>query len=234
MPRKFETIEVLSHEPPFPAELMQDLGLRGIHCGSARRVTPGWLNTDQLHFRALDESEVERGRISRLNGHLFYLEFDSRQPYPFEDASFEWAHAEHFLEHLDLEQATGWLAQVRRLLKPGGHLRVSTPDLRRYMEGYLDPGNGFFAEHRERISGMRAFRDGGVPERPGWMVNQIFYMWGHHWIFDFEEIRYAAEQAGFDPEGVSRASFNEGRVAEVAAMDIAGRNDESIYVELTA
>jgi predicted SAM-dependent methyltransferase len=234
MPRKFETIEVLPQEPPFSAALVQEFGLRGIHCGSARRIVPGWVNTDLLHFRALDETEVERGRLARLDGHLFYLEFDSRAPYPFEDASFDWAHAEHFVEHLELEQAIAWLTEIRRLLKPGGHVRLSTPDLRRYLEGYLDPDNGFFAEHRGRLRGLRAFRDMDVPDRPGWMVNQIFYMWGHHWIFDFEELRYAAERAGFDPASVTRRSFQEGKVAEVAAMDIAGRNDESVYVELTA
>ena len=81
---------------------------------------------------------------------------------------------------------------------------------------------------------MRAFKDAEVPDRPGWMVNQIFFRWGHKWIFDFEEIRFAAEQAGFDPAGVIQRSFGEGSSGEVAAMDIQSRDDESIYVEITA
>ena len=232
MPRKFDTIEVLPHEPPFPAAFVQELGLRGIHCGSARRLVPGWVNTDRMHLKAWDETETAPGRLACAEGTLHYLEFDSREPYPFEDGSFEWAHAEHFIEHLELDEVIAWLTDVRRILKPGGHVRLSTPDLRRYIEGYLDPGNGFFAEHRSRLSGMRAFRETSVPDRAGWMVNQIFYRWGHRWIFDFDEIRFAAEQAGFDPAGVIQQSFGEGKVAEVAAMDIESRNDESIYVEL--
>jgi predicted SAM-dependent methyltransferase len=234
MPKKFDTIELLPHDPPFPAALMQDLGLRGIHCGSARRLFPGCVNTDQLHLKAWDETATEPGRLACGEGELYYLEFDSREPYPFEDRSFEWAHSEHFIEHLELDEVIGWLTDLRRLLKPGGIVRLSTPDLRRYIEGYLDRGNGFFEEHRSRLSGMRPFRENGVPDRPGWMVNQIFYRWGHRWIFDFEEIRFAAEQAGFDPAGVTQRSFGEGSVAEVAAMDIASRDDESIYVELSA
>jgi predicted SAM-dependent methyltransferase len=233
MPKKFKTIEVLPHEPPFPAELMQELGLRGINCGSARRLFPGWLNTDRVHLKAWDETETERGRIARIEEDLYFLEFDSREPYPFEDEAFEWAHAEHFVEHLELEEVIAWLGGVRNLLKPGGHARVSTPDLRLYIEGYLDPGNGFFAEHRERLRRLRAFAERGVPDRPAWMVNQIFRFWQHKWIFDFEELRYAAASAGFDPSGVIQRSFQEGAVEEVAALDIPGRNDESIYVELT-
>jgi predicted SAM-dependent methyltransferase len=233
MPRKFQTIEVLPHEPPFSRTLVQELGLRGINCGSARALFPGWINTDRAHLRAWDETETEPGRLTLINDHLYYLEFDSTEPYPFEEASFEWAYSEHFIEHLTLEEVIDWLASVRRLLKPGGHARLSTPDLRLYVEGYLDSGNGFFAEHRERLSQLRAFADTGVPDRPAWMINQIFRRWKHKWIFDFDEVRYAAERAGFDPAAVTRRSFSEGAIPEMAALDSPGHNDESLYVELT-
>jgi predicted SAM-dependent methyltransferase len=233
VPRKFQTIEVLPDEPPFAAKRVRELGLRGIQCGSGRRLFPGWLNTDRMHLKAWDGTETEQGRLSRADESLFFLQFDSREPYPFEDESFEWAYAEHFVEHLELDDVIAWLGRIRRLLKPGGHARISTPDLRLYVEGYLHPDNGFFAEHRQRLTGLKAFRETGVPDRPAFMVNQIFQGWGHRWIFDFEELRYAAEQAGFDPSAVVRRSFQEGAVAEVAALDIPGRNDESIYVEMT-
>jgi predicted SAM-dependent methyltransferase len=233
MPRNFETIEVLPHEPPFSRELMDQLGLRGINCGSARRLFPAFVNTDRIHLTAVDGSTVEVGRLARIEDDRYFLQFDSREPYPFEDESFEWAYSEHFIEHLDLEDVIVWLGRIRRLLKPGGLLRVSTPDLGLYMEGYVQSGHGFFSEHRERLSGLRMFRDRVVPERRAWMVNQIFLFWKHKWIFDFDEVRYAAEQAGFDPGDVVQRSFNEGAVPEMAALDIPGRNDESLYVELT-
>ena len=201
---------------------MEELGLRGIHCGSARRARAGLGEHRPAPSRGLGRDRDAPARLARIEGDLYYLEFDSREPYPFEDASFDWAHAEHFIEHLELEEAIGWLTDVRRLLKPGGHVRLSTPDLRRYIEGYLDPGNGFFAEHRGRLSGCARSRTPSVPDRPGWMVNQIFYRWGHKWIFDFEEIRFAAEQAGFDPAGVISGASTRAAVAEVAAMDIQG------------
>jgi predicted SAM-dependent methyltransferase len=234
MPRRFDTVEVLHHEPPFSATVLEELGLPGIHCGSARQLRPGWLNTDRLHLRGLqDGNEVQRGRIARVEGHVYYLEHDSREPYPCADASFQWAYSEHFIEHLSPDEVTRWLVEVRRILKPGGHLRLSTPDLQKYMTGYVDSGDGFFAEHRERLGGLRAFADKEVPDRRAWMVNQIFYRWDHRWIFDFDEIRYVAECAGFDRAAVTRRSFNEGAVADVAAMDMPFRSDESLYVELS-
>ena len=120
------------------------------------------------------------------------------EPYPFEDQVVRvGAIAEHFIEHLTLEEAVGWLSEVRRLLKPGGLLRLTTPDLRRYLEGYLDPDGGFFAEHRERLGGLRMFtrQRGPGPARLDGEPDLLHV--GPQWIFDFDELRYAAEQAGF-------------------------------------
>lgn len=216
---------------------MSRLGLRGIHCGSARQFRHGWLNTDVLHIRDGDDRTSERSRIAhvtRPNGEqAFYLEHDSVEPYPCEDESFEWAFAEHFLEHLTPREAVGWLRDVRRVLKPGGVLRVTTPDLRKYIEGYLDPEGRFFAEHRERLGRLRDFAEKEVPERRAWMVNQIFYRWQHRWIYDLDEVRFVAEQAGFDPAAIVERSFHEGPIEALWELELPKRSDESLYVEIT-
>ena len=66
------------------------------------------------------------------------------------------------------------------------------------------------------------------------MVNQIFYAWGHRWLYEFEELRSAATEAGFGRDAVRLAAFRESAVPEMAAMDQERRNDESLYVELFA
>ena len=111
---------------------------------------------------------------------------------------------------MPLDSAIAWLREIRRLLRPGGFLRLSTPDLRRYVEGYLDPEGSFFAEHREVLRQIPKFRESGVPDRRGFMVNQIFRYFEHQWIYDLEEIRAAAAAAGFDPDAVTECSFQAG------------------------
>jgi len=55
--------------------------------------------------------------------------------------------AEHFIEHISFADAVKFLAEVRRLLKPGGTLRLSTPDLAIYAAAFFDPAQRFYQEH---------------------------------------------------------------------------------------
>jgi predicted SAM-dependent methyltransferase len=229
---RYQLIELIPEQPPFAGERLLELGLRGLHCGSARKLFPGWLNTDMLHITDAERRASAPDRIARMDGELYYLEHDAADPFPFLDGSFDWVFAEHFIEHLPFASTVGWLREMRRLLRPGGHLRLSTPDLRRYVEGYLDPAGAFFREHRERLERTREFAERSVPARRAWMVNQIFQKWQHEWIYDFDEVRLAAVRAGFSEDSVRECSYGTGRLTEVCALDLPGRSDESLYVEI--
>lgn len=216
---------------PFEATCFvpERLGLRGLHCGCGRNLQTGWLNTDRLRLTdSKGVSSIPEGIVC-LKGGFHYLEHDGTRPFPLPDCCFEWVFAEHFIEHLSLDQAIAWLSEARRLLRPNGLLRLSTPDLSRYIKGYDDPKGEFFAEHRKRLTemGVRQFSD-----RRAWMINQIFRFWGHQWIYDLDEIRSTAEAAGFDPASVTECSFRQGAVPEVYQLDLPIRSDESLYVEI--
>lgn len=57
---------------------------------------------------------------------------------PFEDGSFDAVYHSHVLEHLRKEEALPFLQECRRVLKPGGVLRIAVPDLERICRTYLD------------------------------------------------------------------------------------------------
>jgi hypothetical protein len=71
-----------------------------------------------------------------------------------------------------------------------------------------------------------------VPNRPAWLVNQIFRLWGHQHIYDFEELKFTAGLAGFPIERARKCEFRSGSLPELAELDREIRNDESLYVEL--
>ncbi len=229
--REFAALELVEGVPPITRDWLSAHELRGLDCGCGRNPTAGWLNVDVRPFAGPDGSRTAPGRVTLLDGTFYFLEQDVRDALPIEDASFDWIYSSHLIEHLRQEKVIEVLRQLHRLLKPGGLLRLSTPDLRRYIEGYVDPERRFFTEHRRRLATIPVF-EGGVPDRPGWMVNQVFYNWGHRWIYDLGEIRYVAEQAGFEPGSVMEAGYREGREPAVWALDPEGRDDVSLYVEI--
>ncbi|KAK1177879.1 methyltransferase domain-containing protein [Streptomyces sp. NBS 14/10] len=174
------------------------LGVRGIQFGSWDGQAAGWLNTDAVGLRCGDV-RTETGRVYHVDGATYFTKADARQRLPFADGATRWVYAEHFIEHLSLKEGIRWLREVRRILTPGGLLRLTTPDLARYVDGYrLD--DGFYSTHRERLLLLGA-PPHEVPERRAFMLNQIFHFHGHQWIYDEDELIFALTTAGF-PEGL--------------------------------
>jgi predicted SAM-dependent methyltransferase len=206
-------------------------GLPGLHSGSGVQFFDNCLNTDFLTLIDPSGATTEPGGMYLIDGSYAYLHHDATKRFPLETDTFHWAYSEHFIEHLEPEMGVRWLRQMRRLTKPGGVIRVSTPDLRKYIAGYVDPDNSFFRVHHEHIRELRGVKRRGSPNRPAWMVNQIFFMWGHRWIYDFDELRHAGVEAGYAADSCVERSFGEGQLAEAAALDVDWRAHESVYVE---
>jgi SAM-dependent methyltransferase len=115
--------------------------LKGSRLG--RRVAP--LVLDGERRRAYD---AITGEVMR---------HDLRKGIPFDDASVDAVYHSHLLEHLDRPAVPGFLAEIRRVLKPGGILRIVVPDLERDARDYvasLDAavaGSATAAEHEEHV-----------------------------------------------------------------------------------
>lgn len=226
-----ERLEPVAGDPPHDAAAMRRLGVDGLQVGSLDRRHPACLNADLCGLMDYSLRTTQMDRIFRVDGRSHFVQLDATRPLPFADGAFKWVYAEHFIEHITLRQGVAWLKEVRRILEPGGFARLTTPDLRRYATAYASGDEAFFAAHRQR---MLHFGFPPMETRKTWMVNQIFQFWGHRWVYDVDELRYAAAQAGFAEEGFRECAFQQGRDPSVAALDFDLRNDETIYVELSA
>src|SRR5512141_2363042 len=82
-----------------------------LHLGCGVHPLSGWLNSDL---------EPNDPAVIRL---------DATQRFPFTDAAFDYIFSEHMIEHLPAAGAGSMLAECFRTLKPGGTVRISTPDL---------------------------------------------------------------------------------------------------------
>ena len=65
------------------------------------------------------------------------LACDIRRPLPFAAGSFQGVYAAHVLEHLEPLEARRVVAEIHRLLAPGGVVRIVVPDLEGIARAYL-------------------------------------------------------------------------------------------------
>lgn len=75
------------------------------------------------------------------------LRHDLRKGIPFADASVDGVYHSHLFEHLDRDDVPTFLAEVKRVLRPGGVHRVVAPDLERDARSYLTSLDTALAGH---------------------------------------------------------------------------------------
>jgi predicted SAM-dependent methyltransferase len=94
--------------------------MRYANLGCGARTHPDWINIDI---------------VPQAPGVIAH---DLSRGVPLEDASCDVVYHAHLLEHLRRPDALNFMGECRRVLKPGGILRVATPDLERMARLYLD------------------------------------------------------------------------------------------------
>ena len=103
-----------------------------------------------------------------------------RQGLPFRDVAT--IYAEHFLEHLGLEEGLAFLNACRRALAPSGVLRLSTPNLDWVWATHYHYG--------QTGSGDEALHD-------CFQLNRAFRGWGHQFLYNRAALEAALKAAGF-------------------------------------
>lgn len=162
-----------------------------LNVGAGPGCVAGWLNLDLMPTAGSD-----------------VMPFDAVAPWPFADASAEAVNSEHFLEHIDPGKAAFYFAEAHRVLRPGGVIRTSTPDLEGLAKAYLAAEATTIETHR---------RHGYEARNHGDMLNNYVYSWGHTHLYDFATIKLLLEEAGF--EQVERVEFGQTRHEALLGVD---------------
>ena len=166
-----------------------------LHLGSGTHRLDGWVNVDLLGMPADVRWNVTR-------------------PLPFPDGSATAVFLEHVAEHFPLAAALELLEEARRVLGPGGILRVGVPDFGRYLASY---------------AGDRTFLESERPGRPTPLlaVAEVALAHGHRSVWDAETLELALAEAGF--VDVRRREFGDSDLDP--APDRPERRAETVYAE---
>lgn len=159
---------------------------RKLQLGCGHNVLSGWLNTD-----------------IGCTGPITYL--DVRKPFPIESGTFDYIFTEHIIEHLTYSQGAGMLAECFRVLKPGGTLRVSTPDLEFLI--------GLHASDKTALqqSYIKWCVDNFLPWAPSaedaFVINNFYSGFGHLFVYDQKVLGDTLRSAGFS--GIEKKEVGE-------------------------
>ncbi len=134
------------------------------------------------------------------------MRFDLGRRLPFESRSVDFVFTEHFVEHVHLGQARRLFDECARILRPGGVLRISTPDLRTLVQAYLDGDVGEWADMKWR------------PSTPCDLLNEGMRLWGHRYLWDEEQLTRVLRSRGFS--AVTRVAWHESDHETLRGLEI--------------
>ena len=154
-----------------------------INIGAGRNVLPGWLNVD---------AKPRPGGVW----------LDASRPWPFAADTFSAALCEHMIEHVPKPLARFILQETLRTLRPGGWLRVITPDLNLFASHIVGAGDAADDDYLDFLATFNGL------EEVNWCdaINIIFREYSHEYIWTVDELSRELTLAGFTNLTAGRAT----------------------------
>jgi len=151
--------------------------VRKLQLGTSHNPLAGWLNTDVVPESA----------------DVAYL--DATRKFPFDDNVFDYVACEHMIEHIDHSGAITMLSESFRVLKPGGRIRLATPNLRMLIGLCAPETTAAQNQYMDWIA--KKLEPEPVDCKAVFVLNNAFRAWGHQFLYDPETLKVTMARCGF-------------------------------------
>jgi predicted SAM-dependent methyltransferase len=179
-----------------------------LHMGCGWNVLPGWINCDLR---------------PRRDG---VIQVDVTKGLPFPDGIVDYVFHEHMIEHLPRPEGVKFLQECFRVLRPGGKIRVTAPDLDFLWKLVHEPTERSTDYVKQTMANL--LPDEQEPH-PVLVVNNYFYAFGHQFIYDFDLLSRTMERVGF--VDLARAEVGASKDPNLDDLEHVGRMPEG-FLEL--
>jgi predicted SAM-dependent methyltransferase len=165
-------------------QYLDEHSIRRLQIGAGPNELRGWLNAD---FNPRRPTTI-------------YM--DATKPFPLPDESFDLIFSEHMIEHVPFDDGMRMLRECYRILKPGGCIRIATPNL----ENIAALETSQPSERQMRYVGwaIENHVPAALPQKeasgayqPAYVVNNFFWGFGHYFVYDPRTLSAALLASGF-------------------------------------
>lgn len=210
-----------------------------VNVGSGGEAVAGWINVDKSPALLLARMTLLRRALARIgilteqqvagfSRAVVYGNATGRLR--FAPDSIDYVYSSHMIEHLSREQGLRFLLEARRILTPGGVIRLATPDLASLISRYRagDATNKQNPPGDALMSSLGMFRqlEAGVLRR---LISRNFSSYWHQWLYDEGSLGALLHEAGFHES--RRMPFRSGDFPDLELIEFRG---ESLFVQARA
>lgn len=156
--------------------------VRKLHVGCGGNYLESWLNSDLIPDKNI-------------------VVLDAAQPFPLPLSSFDYVYSEHVIEHLSFVQQLNFLRESYRILRPGGKIRIATPDFDFLAQLADNKRTEFENEYLKwNFQTFLKYIPAQLMDMANihvYVVNNYFRDWGHQLIHNRSSIKNLLEYCGF-------------------------------------
>ncbi len=186
--RSYRRLKYKIQRPAFIKYYLKESPIKKLQIGAGSNILKEWLNTD----------------IFPIYANVVFL--NSTKTFPFKDLTFDYVFSEHQIEHISYSEGLHMLRECFRVLKPGGKIRISTPDLKFYIGLATQNKSPVQINYIKWVTDsyiVTGFHDAKnyIPitndYKASFVINDIFKNYEHKFIYDEETLREILEAVGF-------------------------------------
>lgn len=148
---------------------------------------------------------------------------DAVKGLPLANNTVEVIYSSHMFEHLDRDEASAFLDEAKRVLCPGGIIRLVVPDIAKQIDKYFESKDADTFLTSTHLTRLR-------PKTIGDRLRTLIVGTRHHqWMYDGGSLSKLLSSKGF--RNVRIQAPGETSIFNPGSLDLYERADESVYVE---
>jgi predicted SAM-dependent methyltransferase len=210
--------------------------MKFINCGCGMTPIEGYTNFDNSYSIKIAENPLLYFFYKILSRNRHSIQFidscilnkityaDVSKSIPIKSNTVDVVYSSHMLEHLEKTAAISFLNEAKRVLKPGGIIRLCIPDLnllaKNYVSGIYNADQ--FLQHAYICN----------PKLDTLFDKVVFLLIGprhHQWMYDASSLSEILKTIGF----VEVVSLGPGKTtaSNIGALNLSDREEDSFYLE---